>query len=159
MILIFCPLCSDIVSTTDKEMRYCKCKLSGGMYVNEQVVEIEGKALPVEIITQQLQLGGLRRRKDVPLCVEAYIMPDDSPFVYKQSLCYRCRNDQISQLDVVDHPENSKDNAQDTQGYQVYKCRICGEYHGCRYQYDRGTGSDNRWAMLGKDPAKVKRHY
>lgn len=159
MILIFCPECDDIVSLTDREMRYCKCKKSGGMYSNEIVAEIEGKAVPLELDIKQIKVGLLRRREDVHFSFGAFIMPDDSPFVYKQPICSKCYNNQTSQLDVVDHPENSKDNQENSQGYQIYKCRMCGEYHGCRYQYNQGSGSDNRWAMLGKDPLKVKRHY
>ena len=159
MILIFCPECDDIVSLTDREMRYCKCKKSGGMYANEVRAEIEGKAVPLEVAIDHIKIGCKRIKKAAPFSFWAIIMPDDSPFVYKQPICSRCRSDQTSQIDVVDHPENSKDNPEDSQGYQVYKCRMCGEYHGCRYQYNRGSGSDNRWAMLGKDPAKVKRHY
>jgi hypothetical protein len=159
MIIIFCPRCDDIVSLADREMRFCQCKKSGGMYVTPTVIEIEGQAIPLEIDIKYLQLGLKRRRAEIPFSIGAFIMVDDSPFVTRQTICSRCRNDQTSQLDVVDHPENSKDNPEDSQGYQVYKCRMCGEYHGCRYQYNRGTGSDNRWAMLGKDPKKVKRHY
>jgi|GEM_PF-6287036 hypothetical protein len=159
MILIFCPECDDIVSLTDREMRYCKCKKSGGMYVNEVRAEIEGKAVPLEVDIDHIKIECKRIKKSAPFSFWAFIPPDDSPFVYKQPICSRCRNDQTSQLDVVDHPENSKDDPEDSQGYQIYKCRMCGEYHGCRYQYNRGSGSDNRWAMLGKDPAKVKRHY
>jgi hypothetical protein len=159
MILIFCPPCKDVISLADREMRYCKCKKSGGMYINSTVVEIEGKAVPLELDIGHIQLGILKRRADVPFSFGAFIIPDGDPHVTRQKLCYRCRNDQTDQLEVMQHPENSKDNQEDSQGYQIYRCRICGEYHGCRYQYNQGSGSDSRWAMLGKDPAKVKRHY
>ena len=159
MIIIYCTDCNEVVPLVIKEMRYCKCKASGGMYINQQAVEIEGLAVPIELALEQIQVGVLRRRENVPFCFEAYIMPDDSPLVTRQEICYRCRTDQCAHLDPVNHPANNKDNQENSQGYQVYKCRVCGEYHGCRYQYNRGCGSDSRWAMLGKDPAKVKRHY
>jgi hypothetical protein len=159
MILIFCPECNDIVSLTDREMNYCKCKKSGGMYVTWFSAEIEGKAIALEIDGKHVQRECEQQITRIPRSVSCFIVSDVAPYITRQNLCYKCRNDQTSQLDVVDHPENSKDNSEDTQGYQIYKCRMCGEYHGCRYQYDRGSGSDNRWMMLGKDPATIKRHY
>jgi len=51
------------------------------------------------------------------------------------------------------------DNPGSSQGYQVYKCRVCGDYWGVRYQYDAGTGHDDRSHRFGPDRAAVKRHY
>ena len=67
-------------------------------------------------------------------------------------------------LDRVDHVANSedwnmRDSGNSSQGYQVYRCRECRDYWGCRYQYDMGTGADDRWHRFGEDINKVKRHY
>jgi len=66
-------------------------------------------------------------------------------------------------LDKVDHPANETDckdsHSYSGQGYQVYRCKICGDYWGCRWQYDEGTGEDDRWQNFGLDPSNVKRHY
>lgn len=60
----------------------------------------------------------------------------------------------------IDHPANSVDwNGYSSQGYQVYRCTECGDYWGCRYQYDPGTGADDRWHRFGPDINLVKRHY
>jgi hypothetical protein len=61
----------------------------------------------------------------------------------------------------VDHPANTEDyrNSTSRQGYQVFRCIKCGRYHGCRYQWDAGTGSDNRWQAFGFKPEEVVRHY
>lgn len=61
---------------------------------------------------------------------------------------------------VPDHPANSKDWNQSwsTQGYEVFQCENCGDYWGCRYQYDAGTGHDDRWHRFGQSP-NFKRHY
>ncbi len=73
--------------------------------------------------------------------------------------CRLC--DRRGNLRPVDHSANTSDSSSPycKQGYQVYVCKTCGEYWGCRYQYDAGTGADDRWKEQGKDPDKVKRHY
>lgn len=61
----------------------------------------------------------------------------------------------------VDHPENAVDwsNSQGSQSYQVYKCRVCGDYWGIRHQYDGGTGRDDRPHRFGSNPDVIVRHY
>lgn len=60
----------------------------------------------------------------------------------------------------VDHPVNAVDwRNYSSQGYQVYRCKECGDYWGCRYQYDPGTGQDDRWHRFGPNLSDVKRHY
>lgn len=61
---------------------------------------------------------------------------------------------------TVEHLANREDWAipGSEQGYQVYQCNECGDYWGCRYQWDAGTGSDNRWHRFGQSP-NFKRHY
>lgn len=47
-----------------------------------------------------------------------------------------------------------------SQGYSVFQCEWCGNVEGCRWQYDAGTGADDRWHSFGSvDPMTVKRHY
>jgi len=61
----------------------------------------------------------------------------------------------------VESPANSTDSSgMSSQGYIVYECQVCKCIWGCRYQYDPGTGSDDRWHNFGViDPTTVKRHY
>lgn len=64
-------------------------------------------------------------------------------------------------LERVEHEANGADweGQNTTQGYQVYRCKTCNDYWGCRYQYDAGTGSDDRWHRFGPNIEDVKRHY
>jgi len=71
---------------------------------------------------------------------------------------------QEHELERINHEANSddwsmRDTGNSSQGYQVYRCKVCYDYWGCRYQYDAGTGSDDRWHRFGGDPSQVKRHY
>ena len=61
----------------------------------------------------------------------------------------------------IEHEVNTEDwnSHYSRQGYQVYQCKICGRYWGCRYQWDMGTGSDNKWKCFGKDKENIERHY
>lgn len=63
-------------------------------------------------------------------------------------------------MEKVDHPANRVDweIPGSMQGYQVYQCPECGDYWGCRYQWDAGTGSDDRWHRFGPS-SNFKRHY
>lgn len=63
-------------------------------------------------------------------------------------------------LKVVDHPATTKDwdIPGSSQGYLVYQCQECGDYWGCRYQYDSGTGQDDSWHRFGPS-SNFKRHY
>lgn len=65
------------------------------------------------------------------------------------------------QMVAVDHERNALDWDTPTsyQGYQVYRCKVCGDYWGCRRQWDAGTGIDNHWHNFGQDASKVYRHY
>lgn len=45
------------------------------------------------------------------------------------------------------------------QGYVVRRCRVCGDFWGVRWQYDAGTGGDDRWHRFGPNEADVRRHY
>jgi len=64
-------------------------------------------------------------------------------------------------LKRIEHPANCVDweNADSSQGYVVWQCSECGCYWGERYQFDAGTGSDDRWHNFGKNIEDVKRHY
>jgi len=66
-----------------------------------------------------------------------------------------------SRMERIDHPANSCDwrGPGSSQGYIVFRCKDCGDYWGCRYQYDAGTGSDDKWHRFGPDITTVKRHY
>lgn len=82
----------------------------------------------------------------------------------KTALCEGslCTDDCIDYLKPEDHPENRKDEVGPgtSQGYAVYRCPEHEIYWGCRYQWDAGTGADDRWHCFDtSDPAKVKRHY
>lgn len=61
-----------------------------------------------------------------------------------------CDEHQLQRID--DHPLNRTDwrNSYSSQGYQVWRCKCCGQLWGCRYQYDAGTGSDDKWEKLTK---------
>jgi len=76
--------------------------------------------------------------------------------------CEECDSNTIgSILKPIKHEVNSIDYESDfgRQGYQVFRCEMCGAYWGERYQYDAGTGSDDDWFCFGRDLDKVKRHY
>lgn len=65
-------------------------------------------------------------------------------------------------LRAVEHEANTTDwrDGGSSQGYMVYVCSVCGDYWGCRHQYDPGTGSDDRWHRFGAvDPKSIARHY
>jgi hypothetical protein len=64
-------------------------------------------------------------------------------------------------LQPVEHEKNEKDwsGSSSSQSYQVYQCQVCGDYWGCRHQYDAGTGNDDRWYRFGPDLTTVRRHY
>ena len=68
---------------------------------------------------------------------------------------------QMSDLERIEHDENTSDwgDGSSSQGYRVYRCKFCNDYWGCRYQYDAGTGSDDRWHRFGPNIEDVKRHY
>jgi hypothetical protein len=68
---------------------------------------------------------------------------------------------QEHELERVQHKANSSDwdHPGSMQGYQVYRCRECRDYWGCRYQYDAGTGGDDHWHRFGEDLSQVRRHY
>lgn len=72
-----------------------------------------------------------------------------------------CTKDDESNLDHVEHAANAQDDGPygSYQCYQVYRCRYCGDYFGCRHQYDPGSGNDDRWHRFGANVADVKRHY
>lgn len=65
-----------------------------------------------------------------------------------------------NRMERVDHPVNRQDSRApgSSQGYQIFKCIDCGDYWGCRYQYDAGTGSDDKWIRF-KNFESIKRHY
>jgi hypothetical protein len=68
--------------------------------------------------------------------------------------------DVYKDLEQIDHSLNAKDidnPGLSHEGYQVYKCKKCNTLWGCRYQWNAGTGSDNRWAEL--DQKNPVRHY
>ncbi len=73
------------------------------------------------------------------------------------SLAHDC---QSAELKRVDNPANAIDwsDASGSQGYQVYRCDVCRDYWGMRYQSDAGTGSDDRSLRFGPDPRSVQRH-
>lgn len=64
---------------------------------------------------------------------------------------------------AINHPANAVDYnlPGSSQGYQVYICTRpgCATYYGVRYQYDSGTGRDDRVHRFGTDPSKIRRHY
>lgn len=64
-------------------------------------------------------------------------------------------------LERIYHPENGQDwdAPGSTQGYQVWRCKRCRCVWGQRYQWDAGTGMDDRWHNFGQDPPEIKRHY
>lgn len=65
-----------------------------------------------------------------------------------------------NRLESVAHAANASDwSGASNQGYEVRQCGICGDYWGCRYQYDPGTGADDRWHRFGSNIEDVKRHY
>lgn len=64
---------------------------------------------------------------------------------------------------VESHPLNTVDwdHPGSRQGYAVMRCGRCGKVWGLRFQWDGGTGSDNRYHDYGfVDPMAVtERHY
>lgn len=65
-------------------------------------------------------------------------------------------------LYAVMSPANTMDweSHSSRQGYQVFRCNVCGKIWGKRYQWDSGTGEDDDWKCFGHiDPKDVVRHY
>ena len=163
MKLIVCPECEDVVRLRNNEMRYCSCGKSGGMYIDKQQAMIEGKAVPIGISNESLVKAiTLQEGYDHPVRIIAFTIPIESnKHIIKKPECQKCRRHEHYHLTPVDHPENSIDHeySYSSQSYKVYKCDICGEYWGCRHQWDAGSGSDDKWKAFGKDPNNVRRHY
>jgi thymidylate synthase (FAD) len=75
---------------------------------------------------------------------------------------HECTEASPDPLVRVNSQANSVDwrSASSSQSYQVYRCLYCGDYWGCRHQYDAGTGSDDRWHRFGPVLKEaVTRHY
>ncbi len=164
MKLFLCPMCEDIVRMVENEMRYCQCGKSGGMYRDKVMAEIEGHAIPIGISNPSLvKAVKLQQGYDHSIRIVAFTIPSkEKNHIIKQPMCNSCRQQTFKNLDPIEHSENMSDtsySALRSQGYRVYKCNICGEYWGCRYQWDPGSGSDNRWKAFGKNPENVRRHY
>ena len=72
----------------------------------------------------------------------------------------RCEDCSERDLKRVDHPANTVDwkVPGSSQGYQIYQCQECGDYWGCRYQWDAGTGLDDKWHRFGPS-SDFRRHY
>jgi len=164
MKLFLCPLCEDVVRMLKGEMRYCKCGKSGGVYIDEVMAEIEGHAIPIGISNSSLlDALSLHLNSKAPVQIVAFTIPPTKEFhIIKQPMCNNCRQQEFKHLKTIKHSENTSDNSAlspSSQGYQVYVCEVCGEYWGCRYQWDPGSGSDDRWKAFGKNPGDVRRHY
>ena len=164
MKLFLCPVCEDVVRMVEGEMRYCRCGKSGGMYVDKTMAEIEGHAIPIGISNNSLlNVLKLHLKSETPVHVVAFTIPPKKEYhIIKQPMCSKCRQQEFEHLKAITHPENTSDtsaHSPSTQGYQVYKCERCGEYWGCRYQWDQGSGSDNRWKAFGKNQDDIRRHY
>jgi hypothetical protein len=71
--------------------------------------------------------------------------------------CVSCKEG--SSLEGIEHSENAMDWNLPTsyQGYQVYKCRNCGEYWGCTIRYTFGTGYENNWESFGDESENVSK--
>lgn len=72
-----------------------------------------------------------------------------------------CPDCDMTMIAQSSHPACTTDWVQSnsTQGYLIWYCEMCG-YWGVRYQWDAGTGADDRWHKFGLvDPATIKRHY
>ncbi len=65
-----------------------------------------------------------------------------------------------SALERIDSELNTVDwsNPGSVQGYKVMRCPTCGDYWGIRYQWDAGTGHDDRVCRFGPG-VPTKRHY
>lgn len=75
-----------------------------------------------------------------------------------------CECDDGNLMIVVGHPLNTEDfrSYGSSQGYVVKQCRLCSRVWAIRWQYDAGTGSDDRAKDCGfGDPFKLvtERHY
>lgn len=163
MKLFLCPKCEDVVRLRINEIRHCSCKQSSGMYNDKQNAVLEGMAIPIEIQNKSLSRAiSLQENYSQPIRVNAFVLPIDEKYhITKQSKCTRCQQNKTNHLIPINHLENNEDFATpgSSQGYQVYKCKICGEYWGCRYQWDAGSGKDDKWMAFGKNPNNVRRHY
>lgn len=164
MKLFLCPLCEDMVRMIEGEMRHCRCGKSGGMYIDKTMAEIEGHAIPIGISNPSL-VKALKLQPGYTHSIRIIaftIPPEENNHIIKQPMCSNCRQHEFKHLSPVNHPDNGSDKSAlrpSSQGYQVYVCEVCGEYWGCRYQWDPGSGSDDRWKSFGKNPGDVRRHY
>lgn len=71
-----------------------------------------------------------------------------------------CDECAVGDLKPISHKANRVDwnGPGSSQSYQVYRCRRCDSYWGCRRQYDAGTGRDDRWHRFA-NLDDVRRHY
>lgn len=82
----------------------------------------------------------------------------------KTCMCrVECQCDGQALKRVEGHPLNQVDwdHHGSRQGYAIMQCGRCGKVWGLRYQWDGGTGSDDRLHDFGWiDPADItERHY
>lgn len=81
MKLIFCPKCCDIISLTEKEIRYCSCYLSYGQYLGKSIVKVSQEAIVLIIDNKTFRKALKNRHKgdgDNPhksSYFEAYVAP------------------------------------------------------------------------------------
>jgi len=77
--LIFCPGCTDLVRLM-KEIRFCKCKESWGLYKEDGLhAIIGGRSVPMGINNFRFCLmGGLVVGDEMPLSVELFRISADS---------------------------------------------------------------------------------
>jgi hypothetical protein len=73
----------------------------------------------------------------------------------------KCDDCSTRDLERIEHPINQTDyrGYSGSQGYLVYRCRVCKDYWGLRWQFHPGTGSDDHWHRFGPNIENVSRHY
>ena len=64
MKLIYCPNCQDVVRLRDTGKKFCDCKKSWGMYLNDdRYAEFGGNAIPLGIANGDIHIASLRYPK------------------------------------------------------------------------------------------------
>lgn len=69
------------------------------------------------------------------------------------STTHVCRQQDL--LPVKEHPLSDK-GSYSREYFMIMRCSVCSDYWGIRYQYDPGTGVDDRYHRYGSESPTVK---
>jgi hypothetical protein len=74
MKLIYCPLCQDVVRLKFTT-RFCSCKKSSGVYIDDLNAEIYGDAIPIGFQNSSFMKAIKSQRENESIKFEAFVIP------------------------------------------------------------------------------------